>query len=91
MNRGVSKIDIGAMALALIGLFSLAGGVVSLWPRSSIASLLNIVFGSLSIFVALRSRWLASGKRPRFTIRTLLITTTLVAVVLGLVVYMMRQ
>jgi hypothetical protein len=91
MNRGVSKIEVGAMALALIGVFSLAGGVVSLWPRWSIASLLNIAFGLFSIFVALRSQWIASGKRPRFTIRTLLIATTLVAVVLGLIVYAARK
>jgi len=35
--------------------------------------------------------WLELGNRVRFSLRTLLIATTLVAVVLGAIVYVTRQ
>jgi hypothetical protein len=49
------EVKAGAAALAVIGLIFAVGGVMSLWPRASIASFVTIAFGLLSIFVAVRA------------------------------------
>jgi hypothetical protein len=65
--------------------------------RSSVSGAANIkqhaawrLYASLSVITGLLALFLGIG-RSRFSLRTLLITTTLVALVLGLIVYTTRH